>query len=145
MAGNKKPRKKYRRMVIYTTSNPLPITMGITAEMKTELQLPPHLILEAFKNGAGTEEGAHTLAAAVNLGAVMARTQPQEVRDVMEAALHAMHAVMRRGQGNVWGMSGPEMTAIGEGLALANDMQDISTRRDLRNAIATVYREGAYA
>ncbi len=45
----------------------LPLVFALSQSMKTDLQLTPLGTLEGFKEGTGTEHGAHTLAAAVNL------------------------------------------------------------------------------
>lgn len=142
MSKSKKPRKAYRGPKYATGA--LPIKFGLSQEAKTNLRLPPHLILEAYKTGKGDEQGAHTLAACVNIGVVLARKQTQEAQQVMSAALEAMHKVMDRGnQTGKWGMSGDEMKAIGESLNLTDDMQDCVTREDMREVIKTVYQEAA--
>ena len=139
MSKNTKPRKAYKPK--YAA---IPISIGLSAEMQTNLKLPPHMILDAFTHGRGDESGAHTLIAAVNLGAVLSRTQSTDAQAVMESGLVAVQSVKDRGErGGKWGVTGDEYKAIAAALVLSDDMQMISTRRDLREAVRAVYREAA--
>jgi hypothetical protein len=108
----------------------------------TNLQLPPHTVLDAFRRGVGDEPGWHTLACALNLGAVLARQQPAEAQAVMSRALEAIVEVRARAAASGrWGVSGDEFRAIGEALTLSNEIQDISTRREIRDALNVVLAE----
>ncbi len=139
MANNKKTRKQYRAK--YPA---IPITIGLSSEQQTNLRLPPHMILDAFINGAGTEEGAHTLIAAVNLGAVLSRDYHFKVQDAINPGLVAVQSVKDRGERNgKWGVTGDEYKAIAAALTLSDDMQDITTRKGLREAVRSVYKEAA--
>ena len=138
MAANKKPRKKHKPM-----ARVMPICFGVPDEARTDLALPPYLILDAFKRGQGDEEGAHTLAAAVNLTAVLARSADDEAKAIANAGLGAVWNVMHRGATGRWGMSGDDAKAIGEALSLMEALQAQGTRRSVRDAIAVVYREAA--
>lgn len=120
----------------------LPLIFGLSQSMKTDLQLTPLGTLEGFREGTGTEEGAHTLAAAVNLAAVMSRDQPEEVQAVANAGLDAIVGVFKRGsETGRWGCSGDQYKAIGEALAIGADMADATTRRNVAKAIKTVFKE----
>jgi len=142
MPTSKKPRKRYRPRKLIPGY--LPMTFSLPKAAMTNLQLPPHTVLDAFRRGAGDEPGWHTLACAVNIGAVLARTQPNEAQAVMSAALDAIREVQRRGvESGRWGVSGDEFRAIGEALTLSNEIQDISTRREIRDAINVVLETGA--
>lgn len=122
----------------------LPVTFGLTRGMKTDLQITPLGTLEAFLEGTGTENGAHTLAAAVNLAAVMARSQPLDVQGEVGGGLVAMRAVFARGdETGKWGVTGDEYRAIRLALILGADMQDGSTRRAVSTAIQTTLMEAA--
>lgn len=143
MPASKKPRKKYRRIIVRTVDAPLPINFGLSSDMKRDLALTPWLVLDAFKRGDGYEEGAHTLAAAVNLVAVMARRFDASVIASADRALAALHNVMERGKGGKWGMSGQEMKDVGVALDLGDEMRSVSTRRDVRDALTQVYKEAA--
>lgn len=143
MGVSKKPRKPYKRIVIRTTETALPMVFGLPKEAKTDLQLLPHMVLEAFRCGCGSEEGAHTLAAAVNLGSVLARTESSEVQAEFALALDAMHRVMERGKAGKWGVSGDDLRLIGQALTLSGDMQSQRTKREVCDAICTTYKEAA--
>jgi hypothetical protein len=138
MPANKKPRKKYKPRPALLR----PITYALPKEAMTNLQLPPHVILDAFMRGQGDEPGWHTLTCALNLGAVLSRAQPAEAQAVMSRALDAIVEVKKRGieTGN-WGMSGDQYRDIGAALSLSNDMQEASTRREVRDALRIVMRD----
>lgn len=139
MAANKKPRKPYRAKTLPA----LPIRFGLSAEAKTALVLPAHVILDAFRRGHGDESGAHTLAACVNLGAVLSRRHSNEAQQIMQAGVDAVAAIMARGIHGRWGVSGDELQALAAALTLSDDMQAIETRHSLREAIRIVYAEAA--
>lgn len=143
MGVSKKPRKPYKRIVIRTAEISMPVVFGLRDEAKTDLQLLPLMVLDAFRCGCGSEEGAHTLAAAVNLGAVLARKESAEVQAEFDLALDAMHNVMERGKGGKWGLSGDELRLIGQALTLSGDMQGQRTKREVRDAICATYKEAA--
>lgn len=140
MAANKKPRKQYRQR--YTGSK-IPIVFGLNEDMRTDLGLPPHIILDAFKRGAGDEEGAHTLAAAVNVAAVLARSCGPDENAIANAGLAAVANVLERGKSGKWGVSGDEAKAIGAAIVMMEDLQRSMTRRTVRDAIEVVFREAA--
>lgn len=119
----------------------LPSIFGMSKKMSTDLRLPAHLFLEAFRTGHGTEEAAHSLAACMNIGARLSAYQSEEVQEAMSAALDACQAMMDRGNSTgKWGLSGDELKALGEGVNLTNEMQDASMRRQVMNAIHETMR-----
>ena len=141
MPTSKKPRKKYRQPREKIVR---PIVFALKPEDRVNLQLAPHATLDAFKLGAGDESGWHTLAQAVNFGAVLSRAQPADVQAVMSRALDALVAVRLRFEtSGQWGVSGDEYRSLGEALSLANDIQDASTRRELRDALRITLQEAA--
>lgn len=122
----------------------LPVAFAMTEKMRTDLQLTPMGVLEAFREGTGNERAWHTLASAVNLAAVMSRTQPRDVQIEIEAGMEALLSIHRRAQASgKWGCSGDEYRALHLTLVLGADMQDGSSRRDVAKAIKTVFREMA--
>lgn len=136
MAVNKKPRKRHK-----PRPEQVPIMFALREEQKIDLRLPPQIVLDAFKRGQGDACGANTLAACVNLGAVLSRSQSREVQEVIEAGMDAVSSILKRGSEGKWGLTGDELKAISEALNLTEEMQDASTRREVRDAIATFYRE----
>lgn len=122
----------------------IPLVFALSQSMKNDLQLTPLGTLEGFREGTGTEAGAHTLAAAVNLAAVLSREQPEEVQVVASAGLDAIVAIFKRGnETGKWGCSGNEYRAVGTALALGSDLADSSRRREVAVAIQTVLKEAA--
>lgn len=122
----------------------IPTIFGMTKAMVNDLQIIPLGILEAFREGTGTEQGWSTLAAAVNVAAVLSRKQPREVQLHIEDGMEALLAIQKRGsERGMWGCSGDEYKAIRLALILGADMQDskVSTRKEVGQAIVTVLRE----
>ena len=120
----------------------LPLGFGLSQEMKTDLQLTPLGTLEGFKEGTGTERGAHTLAAAVNLAAVLSRELTDHEKRIAAEGLEAIRGVFKRGNAaGKWGCSGDEYRAIGAALALGAELADSANRRTVAAAIKTVFQE----
>ena len=122
----------------------LPLVFGLTQSMRTDLDLVPLGTLESFREGTATELAAHTLAAAVNLAAVLAReyAEGDEVQRIVSEALKAVRAIFHRNtsQGS-WGISGDEYKAIREALILSGELQGNTTRREVAGAIKQILRE----
>lgn len=120
----------------------LPMIFGLSEKMKTDLQITPLGTLESFREGTATEEGWHTIAAAVNLAAILSRKQPQEVQDECNAGLNALRSIAEREQRTgKYGCSGDEYQALRLALILGADMQEAMTRREVAQAINQTLRE----
>jgi hypothetical protein len=114
--------------------------------MRTDLDLTPLGTLEAFREGTAGDEAAHTLAAAVDLAAVLARDYTDEVQVVAAAGLKAVGSIFaREAQSGSWGCSGDEYRAVRAALILSSDLQCITTRRGVAKAINQVLREACVA
>lgn len=140
MAGNKKPRKKYKRIVLVTNHTPLPITLGLSAEQKQDLRLPYHLALDAMKRGAGNDDEAHLLFTSLLTARELSKKFNADIQREVQEALDAVIAVKERGdKTGKWGVSGDQFRLISRGLVLMDDMQDAATRRDVRDALTAVW------
>lgn len=122
----------------------LPVVFRFDRNNERNLQLIPHQMLEELRQGHGTEEGWHTMAARLNLGFVLARDLfNEEPQAVMSKALDALRAVYERHQRTqLWGATGEEFFAMGEGLNLTDSMQLKCTRRELQQAIENILPSG---
>jgi hypothetical protein len=118
----------------------MPITYAAPAEALNNLQLVPHLVLEKYRTGSRDEEDWHTLAVALNVGAVLSRKQAVEVQEVLSKALDALCSFGSRGN---WILTGNELRAIGEGLTMTDEIYRAVTRREIRDALQVVLKEGA--
>lgn len=125
------------------TSN-LPINMRFSCDVETKLQLIPHDSLANFKAGRQTEPDWHTLAARCNLGSTLARDHFEEATQTMNAAIEALASSWQRFKrlGRM-GMTGEEYNAVATALVLTDDMQKLSTRRELDAAMTTVFQQAA--
>lgn len=120
----------------------LPLVFGLTKEMRNDLQLMPMLQLDAFREGRGSEDGAYMLASAVNVGAVLSRTQHADIQAFMSNGLDAVQGIFERAAASGrWGVSGDEYQAISAALRLSAELSDACPRRDLAEAIKTVFQE----
>jgi hypothetical protein len=139
MAGNKKPRKAHKPKVLKAT----PIVFALAGEQKTDLRLPYHLALESLRGGAGNSDDAHTIFSSLLIARELAKHYQTEQRQAIAAGLDAIVDVKARGDAGKWGVSGDQFKAISAALVLMDDMQDGATRRMVRDAIQTVWKEAA--
>ena len=142
MPGNKKPRKPAPRI----KPRGLPTVFRFSAKDERNLQLVPHQSLEAMRRGEGQEPDWHTLAVRLNLGATLAYRlfDTPEARALLDSAQDALRSAWERFEKTQRiGLTGPEMTTIGEALNLTDDMQLRCTRRELSAALAEVFRVAA--
>lgn len=132
-------RSKYKRREAI-----LPVVFRFDGNNERNLQLIPHQMLEDFRQGQGTEEGWHTLAARLNMGMVLARDLfDEESAQVMAKALAALRVVYARHErAQTWGATGEEFFAMGDGLNLTDSMQLKCTRRELQQAIENILPAG---
>lgn len=132
-------RSKYRKSEAI-----LPVVFRFNADNERNLQLIPQDLLAAMRDGRGTEEGWHSLAARLNMGMVLA-SDHFDTDDVamMDAALDALTSVYNRHQAiQQWGTTGEEFFAMGNGLNLTDAMQLKCTRRELQDAINKIMPAG---
>lgn len=122
----------------------LPIVFSVAADTKRQLHITPHMCVEAFRLGNGDRDKAFTLVNAIDLGAVLVQKYVEdEPKKVMQAGLSAVQSVINRGQGGKWGCTGDELTAITAAVALSDQLQQMSTRREVRDALMVVWKEAA--
>lgn len=139
MAKSKKPRKAYKPMMTAA----IPIVFGLAKEKKTDLRLPYHLSLEALRSGHGCDDDAHTIVSALLIGRELSKLYQAEAQQTVLRGIEAITAVKHRGDNGAWGVSGDQFRAISEALVLVDEMQDASTRREVRSAIQKVWKEAA--
>jgi hypothetical protein len=141
MAGNRKPRKARKPKGI---PGALPITFGMLQESSTELNVTTHLCAEAFRVGLGDRQMAYTLANALNLGAILVRNYVEDApKLIMAAGLEAIRRVLERGESGEWRFVGEELAAITEAIALSSQLQEMATRRELRDGIVEILKHAA--
>lgn len=141
MAASKKPRKKYK-----PTRAAIPIVFRFNEADEQTLQLYPHAEMLKLRTGNADESTWHTLTCRLNIGQTIAHIgeHSDEVKRAMRDSLDAMRSIFQRNQEKgKWGATGDELTAIGDGLVLTDDLQKASTRRQLRDATNIVFREAA--
>ena len=139
MSRNKRPRKAHK-----PCAPRIPICFRFNGDDERKLQLVPHQELAKLISGDGDASSWHTLTARLNIGLVLASANFPDAAQTMAAALNSICDVRERFQRvGKYGVSGDEARMIGAGLVLTDEMQLASTRRQMRDAIEFVYREGA--
>lgn len=141
MPKSKKPRKAYRPR---NTEGPvLPVTFRFSAKAEMDLQTIPHVELDAMMRGEGTEYSLGAVNFRINCGYVLVGEsfESEAVRADMEAGIVAMRAVVKRWReiGKI-GCTGEQFRAIGQALVWCDEMQKVSTRRELLHACGIVDR-----
>lgn len=131
MAKNKAPRKKY------VPKPNDPVSIRFSEEDERNFQLTPHAELLKMRNGAGTDESWDTLEMRIKWGQAMARQHgTPEVQNALTEAFSGLASVHERyTRVSQYGLSGEESAAIGQGLSLTDELQLVSTRRELRDAL----------
>lgn len=139
MAGNKKPRKKYRPK--YVEGPQLPVTFRYSAKSEFDLQMIPHTELDNMLAGTANEFSLGAINFRINWGYVMSGEtfDNPEVREAMEKALQACRSIIARYHriGKV-GCTGEEFRHLGDGLRFTDEMQKASTRREQLEAVRIV-------
>ena len=140
MGRSQKPRKKYRPKQAV-----LPMTIRHSNSADLMLKMVPHEELEAMAKGEGTEVSINTLAFRLNWGYALAVEvfDSEDATKITLAGLDAIRGVIDRHKrtGKI-GVSGAELTAMGDALKFADEMQSRATRREQLAAIDSVMLVG---
>lgn len=123
----------------------LPINIRFNSQDETQLQLVPQTLLECFRSGTADEGDWHALALRLNWGRLLAEKHFPDVAPDLATAQDALRAVKARHERTgTWGIAQPEFAAMGHGLTVTDAMQRQCTRRELREALQTVYGANEY-
>ena len=142
MAGNSKPRKRYRPRAI---SNPLmTISENIPFDQReiTSLAVPPRLSVEAIRYGKGSESDFDTLACIVNVSTIRCEQiggDNTEALNVCYAGMDALMKMKERSQrtGKI-GFGVGEMDAITAALNFHEQLIELSTPKQMADALRQV-------
>lgn len=131
MAKSKAPRKKY-----VPKAND-PVTIRFSEDDERNFQLMPHAELFNMRNGNGTTESWDTVEMRLKWGMAMAKLHAQRsAEELFNQAMEQLGAVHQRfARLQQYGLSGDEAVVLGESLTVVDDLQLISTRRELRNTL----------
>lgn len=144
MSGNKKPRKPGRsRVRSFTTPGALPIIFRNDTESERVLKLMPHTELAELREGRGTEQGYWCVTNRLNYTSTLASMVEFsfDPAPVINAGLDAMVALDKRHKEvGKYVFRAEELKAVGEALTLADDMDDATTRRQHRDALAKLFK-----
>lgn len=140
MPSSKKPRKPKKPRVVWT--NPFNSIMSkLDPDNTRNLKLVPHQALTEIREGRGTESSWNTLACRINWAGVLACNIGfrEDLRPPIKEALDALRALeARHRKKGRYIATGDELRALGLALTIADDIQDVTTRRDHRDAFVTV-------
>lgn len=141
MPSSKKPRKKMSRHKTVHTNPFNSVLTKLNPDDTRNLKLIPHQCLAELRQGRGSEEVWNTLTCRANWAAVLACNIEfeQDLRPAIREALDALRAIEARFKAiDRWIATGDELRVIGDALTIADDIQDVTTRRDHRDAFVTV-------
>ena len=128
----KKRNKSYRPREVL----PVSLMFRHSTDGQIGLKLQPRMAFQRLKEGEGTEQDLDTLACRLNWAFVAQRDfYANQAEARAQDALDAIHAAKEAGR---LGFSGLEMSAIGDGLELADRMGDELTRKEQLQAFQTV-------
>lgn len=123
----------------------LPITIRFNEKDEQDLQRKPHQMLKGFRTGEADEGDWHTITLRLNWGKVLSVAHFPDSVPQAEAGLEAIRSVKARHERTgKWGISQPEYEAIDWALAHMDGMQQMCTRRELRDALEAVYTANEY-
>lgn len=123
----------------------LPINMRFSEKDERQLQLEPMLCAEKMRDGTADEGDWHTVCLRLNWARILNKDNFNEGEKVISDAQDAMRTIKGWGeQYNHWVCDPKEFKRIARALALSNDMQKMCTRRELRDALETVYTANEY-
>lgn len=108
------------------------------------LQAIPHEVLENFRTGKVQDGDFDTLAMRVNWCKVVCLKFAPQYLATADAGIVSMLSVKERHERlGKWGMTGPEMLAVGDSLNTLDDLQTQVRRVDLASTMREVFRLGA--
>lgn len=138
MAKSKRPRKAYRPKCEPGT---LPIAFRMSAADERALHDAPRAALERMLAGTATGTDWQTLAAIVNVSAVMS-DRFESIERLAAAALAAVLAIQERhARTGKYGLSGDEYRVLDEALDYADAMTQACTRREIRTDLLKTVKE----
>ena len=131
MAKSKAPRKKY------VPKTNAPAVLRFSEEDMRDFQLMPHAELFNLRNGVGTTDSWDTLEMRFKWGMSLAKLHQQahaeEFFKQVMAKLGSVHE--RFASHQQYDLDTDESEILGEGLTLADDLQLISTRREVHGSL----------
>lgn len=112
-----------------------------TADELLRLELPIRMSFQALRNGKGTAQDFHDIAAAINVTIV----RSESINALCEqTAIAARDALMRcwdrHEKTGRWGFDGPALTSVEEGIALHEQLVELSTPQQMVEAMHEVMR-----
>lgn len=123
----------------------LPITIRFNAQDEQDLQRKPHQMLKGFRTGEADEGDWQAITLRLNWGKVLSVAHFPDSVPQAEAGLEAIRSIKARHERTgKWGISQPEYEAIDWALAHMDGMQQMCTRRELRDAMEAVYTANEY-
>ena len=114
----------------------LPITIRFYPKDESDLQRKPHEMLKGFRTGAAEESDWHAITLRLNWGKVLSVAHFPDAVPQVDSGLDAIRAIKARYERTgKWGISQPEYEVIDWALAHMDGMQQMCTRRELRDAL----------
>lgn len=140
MAANKKPRKAY-----HPKPCGVPMTIRHNDSDDNMLKMMGHSELLKLENGDATDGSWHQVVCRLNLGARLNDVHfSGDAQTVIGKAWDSMIKIRERFERvGKWGALPQEIITVRDALVIVDDVQDLVTRRELRDAINFVMQNAS--
>jgi len=117
----------------------LALTQPFTTDELTELLLPIRSSFEALRTGKATDRDAGDIISVVNVVGLMSMKIHPDAVAAAHAAVYAMgRAVERHKRTGAWGLDGPGLAEVEQGIAMHEQLCQHCTPRQMRDAMLRV-------
>lgn len=142
MPTSHRPRRTYRQRELR-----VPVLLRFSESDGRKLKLVPHESLIAIREGRGQEIDWYQLECRLKWGVMLSRfPEYQGVQPDFDAALDALRSLKARAERlRRWVATGDELRAIGEALVVCDEMQDGTTRKELRSTLQQAIAQKEFA
>lgn len=117
----------------------LALTQPFTPKELTALLLPIRSAFESLRTGKATSQDVSDIIAALNVTSLMSMPIHANVVEAAHAAVYAMgRCVERHQRTGVWGLDGPGLAEVEQGIALHEQLCENCTPRQMQDAMKRV-------
>ncbi len=120
-------------------SRVIALTQPFTPEELNALLLPIRAAFEALRTGQASDRDVGDIIAVVNVASLMAMRIHPDAVIAAHAAVYALgRAVERHKRTQKWGLDGPGIADVEQGIAMHEQLCTLSTPRQMRDAMLRV-------
>lgn len=115
------------------------LTQPFTPEELNGLLIPIRESFEALRTGQATDRDVSDIIAAINVVSVLAMKIHPDAIAAAHAAVYALgRAIERHQRAQTWGLDGPGLTEVEQGIAMHEQLCTLCTPRQMRDAALRV-------